>query len=77
MERLQASTDILIACCDGLNGFEDAIHAAFPHTVVQTCVVVPFIVADDHMLRMPSMITALSPHLAPTRRDQVHDPISC
>src|SRR5277367_3195101 len=31
--------DILIACCDGLAGFEDAIHAAFPHTVVQTCVV--------------------------------------
>ncbi|MFG1711026.1 IS256 family transposase [Nonomuraea sp. M3C6] len=31
--------DILIACCDGLNGFEDAVHAAFPHTTVQTCVV--------------------------------------
>ncbi len=30
---------ILIACCDGLNGFEDAICAAFPDTVVQTCVV--------------------------------------
>ena len=30
---------ILIACCDGLAGFEDAIHAAFPATVVQTCVV--------------------------------------
>jgi transposase-like protein len=31
--------DILIACCDGLSGFEDAIHAAFPHTTVQTCIV--------------------------------------
>ena len=31
--------DILIACCDGLAGFEDAITAAFPHTVVQRCVV--------------------------------------
>jgi transposase-like protein len=31
--------DILIACCDGLNGFEDAITSAFPHTVVQRCVV--------------------------------------
>ncbi|PZG03461.1 IS256 family transposase [Nonomuraea aridisoli] len=31
--------DILIACTDGLNGFEDAIHAAFPHTTVQACVV--------------------------------------
>ena len=37
--RNRGVTDILIACCDGLNGFEDAIHAAFPHTVVQTCVV--------------------------------------
>jgi putative transposase len=31
--------DILIACCDGLTGFEDAITSAFPHTVVQRCVV--------------------------------------
>jgi transposase-like protein len=31
--------DILIACCDGLSGFEDAITAAFPRAVVQRCVV--------------------------------------
>jgi putative transposase len=31
--------DILIACCDGLAGFEDAITGAFPGTVVQRCVV--------------------------------------
>jgi putative transposase len=31
--------DILIACCDGLTGFEDAITSAFPRTVVQRCVV--------------------------------------
>ena len=37
--RNRGVTDILIACCDGLNGSGDAIHAAFPHTVVQTCVV--------------------------------------
>jgi len=37
--RNRGVRDILIACCDGLNGFEDAICAAFPHTVVQTCVV--------------------------------------
>ena len=37
--RNRGVQDILIACCDGLTGFEDAIHAAFPHTVVQTCVV--------------------------------------
>jgi len=37
--RNRGVTDILIACCDGLNGFEDAIHAAFPATTVQRCVV--------------------------------------
>jgi putative transposase len=31
--------DILIACCDGLTGFEDAITGAFERTVVQRCVV--------------------------------------
>jgi putative transposase len=31
--------DILIACCDGLSGFGDAITGAFPRTVVQRCVV--------------------------------------
>jgi putative transposase len=31
--------DILIACCDGLAGFEDAITTAFTGTVVQRCVV--------------------------------------
>lgn len=36
-------TDILIACCDGLKGFPEAIEAAFPKTTVQTCIV--------HMIR--------------------------
>lgn len=31
--------DILIACCDGLTGFPEAIEATFPRTTVQTCVV--------------------------------------
>lgn len=31
--------DILIACCDGLKGFPEAIEAVFPKTVVQTCIV--------------------------------------
>src|SRR6202142_1112482 len=35
--------DILIACCDGLKGFPEAIETAFPVTVVQTCIV--------HMIR--------------------------
>ncbi|CNE43508.1 transposase [Mycobacterium tuberculosis] len=37
--RNRGVRDILIACCDGLKGFEDAIGGAFPGTVVQTCVV--------------------------------------
>lgn len=32
-------TDVLVACCDGLSGFGDAIEAVWPHTTVQTCVV--------------------------------------
>ncbi|MEV4080566.1 IS256 family transposase [Nonomuraea fuscirosea] len=37
--RNRGVADILIACCDGLSGFEDAVHAAFPATTVQTCIV--------------------------------------
>lgn len=36
--RNRGVRDILIACCDGLAGFEDAIHSAFPATTVQRCV---------------------------------------
>ncbi len=31
--------DILIACCDGLKGFPEAIETVFPNAVVQTCIV--------------------------------------
>src|ERR1700722_13327697 len=37
--RNRGVRDILIACVDGLAGFEDAITAAFPLAVVQRCVV--------------------------------------
>lgn len=37
--RNRGLRDILICCCDGLSGLPDAITAAFPKTVVQTCVV--------------------------------------
>jgi putative transposase len=37
--RNRGVRDILIACVDGLAGFEDAITGAFPHAVVQRCVV--------------------------------------
>ena len=31
--------DVLLACCDGLKGFPDAIEVSFPKAVVQTCIV--------------------------------------
>lgn len=37
--RQRGVNDILIACCDGLKGFPQAIEASFPMTVVQTCIV--------------------------------------
>jgi transposase-like protein len=37
--RNRGVRDILIACCDGLSGFEAAIHSAFERATVQRCVV--------------------------------------
>ncbi len=37
--RNRGVRDVLIACCDGLEGLPEAIEATWPHTVVQTCVV--------------------------------------
>lgn len=41
--KTRGMRDILIACCDGLKGFPEAIEAVFPQAVVQTCIV--------HMIR--------------------------
>lgn len=37
--RNRGVVDVLVACCDGLTGFDDAIEAVWPQTVIQTCVV--------------------------------------
>jgi len=37
--RNRGVLDVLIACCDGLTGFGDAIEAVRPQTIVRTCVV--------------------------------------
>ena len=37
--RNRGMKDILIACCDGLKGFPQAIEAVYPHTQVQLCIV--------------------------------------
>ncbi len=49
--RNRGVKDILIAVVDGLRGFPEAINAAFPQTLVQTCVV--------HLLR--NALAAMSP----------------
>jgi transposase-like protein len=54
--RNRGVNDILIACCDGLPGFEDAIHAAFPHTTVQRCVV--------HLIRNALRLVPRKHHVA-------------
>jgi putative transposase len=37
--RNRGLRDIFVACIDGLSGFADAIHAAYPRTSVQLCIV--------------------------------------
>lgn len=37
--RNRGLKDVLIACCDGLKGFPQALEATFPKAIVQTCVV--------------------------------------
>jgi transposase-like protein len=36
--KARGVTDMLIACVDGLSGFKEAIHAAFPNTRIQRCI---------------------------------------
>jgi putative transposase len=37
--RNRGVKDVLIVCCDGLSGLPDAIEAAWPKAIVQTCVI--------------------------------------
>jgi len=37
--RNRGLRDIFVACIDGLSGFSDAIHAAYPEATVQLCIV--------------------------------------
>src|SRR3954464_1015157 len=69
--RNRGVNDILIAVVDGLKGFPEAINAAFPQTLVQTCIM--------HLLRTSlayvawadgrEVVAALKPvYVAPDRR---------
>ncbi len=59
--RTRGVLDILIAVVDGLKGFPEAIGAAFPETIVQTCIVhlirnsLAFVSWKDRKLIMPDL----------------------
>ena len=65
--------DILIACVDGLSGFEQAIHGIFPQTTVQRCVVhairnslayIPHKLKDEFMADLKPVYTATTKYEA-------------
>ncbi len=37
--QVRGVEDVFIACIDGLSGFKDAIHAVFPQTQIQRCLI--------------------------------------
>jgi putative transposase len=53
--------DIFFVCCDGLSGFPQAVEAAFPRAVVQTCIVhmirasLRYVTATDRKLVVASL----------------------
>jgi putative transposase len=63
--RNRGVKDILIAVVDGLKGFPEAINAAFPQTLVQTCIV--------HLLRN-ALGSEPNYCLAPTRAGRIQAP---
>lgn len=64
--------DILIACVDGLTGFGEAIHAIFPQTLIQRCVIhqirhtLRYVTWSDQKAFMKDLRTV---YQAPTREE--------
>ena len=62
--------DVLIACVDGLQGFSEAIHAVFPKTEVQRCIIhqirnsLRYVTSKDQKAFMRDLKTV---YKAPTR----------
>ena len=62
--------DVLIACCDGLEGLPEAIETVWPKTVVQTCVVhlirasMRYVSSDDRKGAVPMLPQQPSAHRA-------------
>lgn len=74
--------DILIACVDGLSGFEQAIHSIFPGTTVQRCVVhairnalayIPHKLKDEFMADLRLVYTATTKTEAETALRELAD----
>lgn len=78
-------SDILIACIDGLSGFEQAIHSIFPQTTVQRCVVhairnsmayVPHKLKSEFMEYLKPVYTATTIEEAKTNLDLLEERFS-
>jgi len=71
--------DILIAVVDGLKGFPEAIGAAFPETIVQTCIVhlirnsLAFVSWKDRKVIMPDLKAIYRAENAEGARDRLAD----
>lgn len=78
----RGAQDILIACVDGLSGFEQAIHSIFPKTTVQRCVVhairnslayIPHKLKDEFMVDLKPVYTAVTKSEAETALKELTD----
>ena len=71
--------DILIAVIDGLKGFPEAIGAAFPETIVQTCIVhlirssLAFVSWKDRKIIMPDLKAIYRAETAEAALDRLGD----
>ena len=59
--------DIFVACIDGLSGFAEALHAAYPETKVQLCIVhlVRAALRDLRDARIEALASAVDTEFAP------------
>jgi len=77
--RSRGVQDILIAVVDGLKGFPEAIGAAFPETIVQTCIVhlirssLAFVSWKDRKVIMPDLKAIYRAETAEAALDRLGD----
>lgn len=62
--RNRGVKDVLFVCCDGLNGLPEAIEAAWPKAIVQTCVI--------HLIRSSMKYVSWKDRKKGRRRDAAH-----